>query len=186
MLMGYSMGVWFHRDFSAEKRRKFLLATGSALVLLFIALRIFRGYGDPGAWDGNSVFSFLNTNKYPPSLQYSAMTLGPALLVLALTENIKASWTKVVSVYGKVPFFYYILHFYLIHTLCVIVFFATGHTTSQIVDTRSLFLFRPQTFGFNLWIVYGVWIFVVSVLYLPCKWYSNYKIQHRRWWLSYV
>jgi uncharacterized protein with PQ loop repeat len=66
------------------------------------------------------------------------------------------------------------------------VFFATGHTTSQIADPQSLFLFRPQTFGFNLWIVYGIWIFVVAVLYLPCKWYSNYKVQHRRWWLSYV
>lgn len=186
MLMGYSMGAWFHKDFSAERRKKFLLATGLSLILLFIVLRMLKGYGDPGAWDGNSIFSFLNTNKYPPSLQYSAMTLGPALLVLALTENIKAGWTKVVSVYGKVPFFYYILHFYLIHTLLVIVFFATGHTTSQIVDPQSLFLFRPQTFGFNLWIVYGTWIFVVAVLYLPCKWYSNYKVQHRRWWLSYV
>ncbi|MFC0775519.1 DUF1624 domain-containing protein [Terrimonas alba] len=186
MLMGYSMGAWFHKDFSAEKRKKFLLASGLSLILLFIVLRMLKGYGDPGAWDGDSVFSFLNTSKYPPSLQYSSMTLGPALLALALTENIKASWSKVVSVYGKVPFFYYILHFYLIHTLLVIVFFATGHTTSQIVDTQSLFLFRPQTFGFNLWIVYGIWIFVVAVLYLPCKWYSNYKAQHRRWWLSYV
>ena len=186
MLLGYSLGVWFHREFSAEKRKKFLLATGFSLVLLFIVLRVLKGYGDPGAWDGKSIFSFLNTNKYPPSLQYSSMTLGPALLVLALTENIKAGWTKVVSVYGKVPFFYYVIHFYLIHTLCVIVFFATGHTASQIVDNQTPFLFRPQTFGFNLWIVYGVWIFVVSVLYLPCKWFSNYKMQHRRWWLSYV
>ena len=186
MLLGYAVGVWFTKEFTPGKRKKYLIVTGISLTLLFVLLRVLKGYGDPGAWDGSSLFSFLNTSKYPPSLQYSAMTLGPALITLALVEKINAGWTRVVSVYGKVPFFYYILHFYLIHTLTVIVFFATGHTSSEIVDLRTPFLFRPVLFGFNLWIVYAVWIFVVAVLYKPCKWFSNYKAQHRRWWLSYV
>ena len=101
-------------------------------------------------------------------------------------ENIGAGWGKVVSVYGRVPFFYYILHFYLIHTLTVIVFFATGHTSEQINDPASLFLFRPANFGYNLWIVYGIWISVVAILYLPCRWFNHYKMQHHQWWLRYV
>ena len=85
--------------------------------------------------------------------QYCCMTLGPALILLALIENVKAGWSKVVSVYGKVPFFYYIVHFYLIHGLLVIVFFASGYTTAEIADTQTPFFFRPLNFGYNLWIV---------------------------------
>ena len=126
MLLGYCMGIWFQKRFPAEKRKRLLLITGSSLIVLFILLRYFRGYGDPEAWDGNSLFSFLDTNKYPPSLQFCCMTLGPALVFLALAENFRAGWSKIVSVYGRVPFFYYILHFYIIHSILVIVFFANG------------------------------------------------------------
>lgn len=186
LLLGYSIGVWFQKDFPAEKRKRLLLVTGASMIMLFILLRLLKGYGDTGAWNGNSIFSFLNTSKYPPSLQYCCMTLGPALIFMALMENIKAGWSKVVSVYGRVPFFYYILHFYLIHIFCVIVFFASGYTVDQINDRQTPFLFRPLNFGFDLWVVYAIWIAVVAILYFPCRWFYRYKMQHSQWWLRYI
>jgi uncharacterized membrane protein len=186
MLLGYSIGVWFQKKFPAETRKRLLLITGTSMIVLFILLRYARGYGDPGAWNGSSLFSFLDTSKYPPSLQYCSMTLGPALILMALIENVKAEWSKVVSVYGRVPFFYFILHFYLIHALLVIVFFASGYTTAEIADTQTPFFFRPLNFGYNLWIVYGIWIAIVSVLYFPSLWFYRYKMQHSEWWLRYV
>jgi uncharacterized membrane protein len=186
MLMGYCAGAWFQKNYPAEKRKRLLLITGSSMVVLFILLRYFRGYGDPGAWDGSSLFSFLDTSKYPPSLQYCCMTLGPALILMALMENVRSGWSKIVSVYGRVPFFYYILHFYIIHSLTVIVFFATGHTTAEIVEPQNLFLFRPANFGYDLWIVYIIWIAVVASLYFPCRWFYRYKTQHSQWWLRYL
>jgi hypothetical protein len=114
------------------------------------------------------------------------MTLGPAMIVMALIENVRSGWSTVVSVYGRVPFFYFIFHFYLIHGLCVILFFASGHTTADIADPRVPFLFRPLNFGYNLWIVYAIWIAVVATLYFPCRWFYRYKMQHSQWWLKYV
>jgi uncharacterized membrane protein len=186
MLMGYSIGKWFQKDFSAEKRKRLLLVTGSSLILLFIALRFLKGYGNPTGWDGKNLYSFLNTSKYPPSLQYCCMTLGPGIIFLAVAENIRSGWSKLVAVYGRVPFFYYILHFYIIHVLTVIVFFATGHTTAQINDPQSIFLFRPANFGFDLWVVYVIWMTIIASLYLPCRWFNKYKRHHSQWWLRYV
>lgn len=188
MLVGYSLGPFFRREFSSEKRKKLLIAIGSSMVLLFVILRVLRGYGDPGVWKPgeHSLFSFLDTSKYPPSLQFCCMTLGPALLLLALFENLRASWTKVVAVYGRVPFFYYILHFYILHTLLVILFFTSGHSTSQIFDPQSIFAFRPVHFGYPLVIVYTIWLSVVLLLYRPSRWFNHYKANHQKWWLSYL
>lgn len=186
MLLGYSAGVWFQKDYPAEKRKRNLLVTGALLTALFIALRIARGYGDPGAWDGESFYSFLNTSKYPPSLQFACMTLGPALILLALFENTRGRWSQIISIYGKVPFFYYILHFYLIHTALVIVFFASGFTSAEISDRQTPFFFRPLNFGYSLWIVYLIWLAVVALLYFPCRWFHRYKTSHSQWWLKYL
>lgn len=186
MLMGYSIGKWFQKDFPAEKRKRWLLITGSSLILLFIVLRLLKGYGNPAGWDGKNLYTFLNVSKYPPSLQYCCMTLGPGILFLALAEKVRSGWSRFVSVYGRVPFFYYILHFYLIHILTAIAFFATGHTTAQISDPQSIFLFRPVNFGFDLWVVYIIWMSIISLLYFPCRWFNNYKTQHSQWWLRYV
>ena len=191
MFMGYSIGRWYQKDFPAARRKKLLLATGFGLILLFIVFRATNLYGNPFPFKPGGDFtynllSFLNTNKYPPSLLYLAMTLGPSCILLALLENVRAGWTNFVSVYGKVPFFYYIIHFYLIHLICLVVFFATGHTTDQIVDPNLPFLFRPLNFGYGLWTVYAIWISVILLLYYPCKWFSQYKNRHREWWLSYI
>jgi uncharacterized membrane protein len=191
MMIGYSIGYWFHKEYSAAKRKRNLLTGGLSLIGLFVILRLVNKYGDPAprlhleGWRG--FLSFLNTSKYPPSLMFCCMTLGPSLVFLAMSENIKAAWSRVVSVYGRVPFFYYILHFYVLHSLLVIVFFATNHTTAQIEDNQSFALFRPATnFGFNLWGTYAVWIGVVASLYFPCRWFYKYKMNHPQWWLKYL
>lgn len=191
MLLGYSIGYWFNKDFPAAKRKKLLAMTGAALTVLFILLRFINVYGNPFPWvkgDGfvYNLLAFLNTSKYPPSLQYLCMTLGPACLLLAVLENVKARRMEIIAVYGRVPFFYYILHFYILHTLLVIVFFASGRTAAEIVNPQVPFFFRPATFGFGLPVVYAIWLGVVILLYFPCRWFSRYKQTHHQWWLSYV
>lgn len=191
MCCGYAFGRFFERVQDPARRKRVLLFAGSGLFLLFVVLRLINGYGDPSPWKQypallQDMLSFFSTTKYPPSLMFMGMTIGPGLVVLGLMENARWGWTKIVTVYGRVPFFYYILHFYLIHLLCVIVFFATGHTMQQAFDPNVPFLFRPLNFGFGLPVVYLVWFFVVAVLYFPCKRFSEYKLEHRQWWLSYV
>ncbi len=186
MLLGYCAGYWFRKEFSAIRRKRLLLFSGLAMICLFIVLRFFNWYGEPVPWNKLHVLSFLNTSKYPPSLHYLFMTLGPALVALSLLENVHTKWSEVISVYGRVPFFYYVLHFYIIHTLLVIVFFATGHGSNEIVDQQVPFLFRPANFGFSLPVVYGIWLAIVAALYLPCRWYHQYKRTHDQWWLKYV
>ncbi len=190
MFIGYGIGYWFGKEYPVEKRKRNLLASGLSLIALFIVLRFISKYGDPsprvdlGSW--RSFLSFMNVSKYPPSLLFVCITVGISLVFLSLTENIKAKWSQIVSVYGKVPFFYYILHIYILHSLLAIIFFATGHSAVAIRDPNSLFLFRPPNFGYNLWIVYGIWIAVVASLYFPCRWFYKYKMSHGQWWLKYI
>jgi len=191
MLLGYSMGRFFVSSVAAAKRKQILIKTGIILIVLFIALRFINGYGDPAPWSQQknalyTLLSFINTTKYPVSLLYSCMTIGPALLILAFIENVQNKFTDILTIYGRVPFLYYVLHFYLIHTIAVIVFFATGHGTNEIIDPNLPFLFRPQHYGYDLWVVYAVWLFVIIVLYWPCKWFNTYRATHHQWWLSYV
>ncbi|MEO5562087.1 MAG: heparan-alpha-glucosaminide N-acetyltransferase domain-containing protein [Chitinophagaceae bacterium] len=190
-LIGYSIGKWFTKDFPPINRKKLLVRTGLGLILLFIVLRATNLYGNPRPFqkgDGflYNLFAFLNTNKYPPSLLFSCMTLGPACLALALLDNVKNKWSDVVSVYGRVPFFYFICHFYLLHLALIIVFYISGHTNGEIFTPGSPILFRPNTFGWGLPVVYLIWLSIVIALYLPCRWFSKYKQTHNQWWLSYV
>jgi len=192
MMLGYCFGKLYGNTIDPLWRRKILLLLGSGLVLLFVILRLLKGYGDPvpmSQQQRGSVFtflSFLNVNKYPPSLAFLSMTIGPAMIVLALLENIQNKVTGFFRTYGRVPMFYYILHFYIIHTIAIIVFFAQGFSTSEIVTKNNPFLFKPPGFGFGLAGVYAVWLFVFLVLYPLCKKYNRYKSTHRQWWLSYV
>jgi len=191
MLLGFTFGQLYKAKFDAIRRKKILLWSGIGAIVLFIVLRFINHYGDPAPWSSqkNGLFtflSFINTTKYPVSLQFTCMTLGPGLIALALLDNIKDGWFNFVKVYGKVPLFFFAGHFLLAHLLCVIAFFATGHTTDQIVDTNSPFFFRPVEFGFSLRTTYLIWLQVVLLMYYPCKWYGRYKEMHRKWWLSYV
>jgi hypothetical protein len=114
------------------------------------------------------------------------MTVGAALVILAFTENVKNKFTSILYVYGNVPFFYYLCHWYLVRTLCVILFFATGFKASDIIDPKVPILFQPAEFGFSLGGVYLIWFIVVVTLYYPCRWYGKYKQTHHYWWLSYL
>jgi len=193
MLLGYVFGQIYTKAFDPALRKKILLYTGLGALGVFMILRIFNLYGDPAPWgtqrNGIITFlSFLNVSKYPPSLMYLLLTIGVGLIVLAFTEKIKTKLTDIFIIYGNVPFLYYVMHFYLLRFISVIVFFAQGFHTNQIVDPKhqNPFLFEPPGFGFHLGGVYLVWLLVIVILYFPCRWFSNYKKTHNQWWLSYL
>lgn len=192
MTLGYCTGYIYLPQFDAARRKKWLLYLGFGAIVLFIVLRAINIYGDPSpriTGPGlTSFLSFLNTTKYPPSLLYTLMTLGPALLFLALAERPLNAFTQKIIVFGRVPMFYYIVHIYLIHLLALVAAALTGYKWQYMVlDTWVSDSSELKGFGFNLAVVYLLWVVLVVVLYPLCKWYDNYKRAHReKWWLSYI
>lgn len=189
MMIGYCIGSIFKQNYDDKKRQRQLMVYGIMVTLFFIALRFSNVYGDPSQWQHQknfvyTVLSFLNVTKYPPSLLFLTMTLGPALIVLSLFERLNAKWAKIVSVYGRVPFFYFLVHFFILHFALMIIFFMNGHTLAQ--ANTGLIHFRPDNFGYPLGVVYLIWITVVAVLYPLCKKYDRLKSSHKYWWLSYL
>ena len=195
MMLGYCFGNLFLR-FEGMQRKKMIFWLSIGVLTVFVVLRLMNGYGDPDPWSKqkNSVFtflSFMNVHKYPPSLLYMCATIGISLLFLAFAGKGTSALAKFITVYGRVPFFYYIIHFYLIHTICAILFLARGHSFAEGVHPNSQ-AFLPNFIlpheGYSLWVVYAVWIFVVLSLYPLCKWFSDYKLQHQKEkkWLSYL
>jgi uncharacterized membrane protein len=190
MFMGYCAGKLFAPTVDTYKRQKALVGLGLGLIVLFVALRLLNAYGNPLPWTpqktGMATFlSFMNVHKYPPSLMYTCITLGPALIALALLENVQNRFADFVKVFGRVPFFYYVLHLYLIHILTVIAFYVSGYGAKDIISP-SPFFFRPIQFGYSLGVVYLIWAIVVLILYPLCRWYNKYKSTHKQWWLSYL
>ncbi len=192
--LGYSLGNFYVASYDAAKRKKALLQIGFGAIALFILLRSGNFYGDARHWENQqsflfNVLSFINSTKYPPSLLYALMTLGPALIFLALTENVTSRISKIISVYGRVPMLYYLLHIYLIHILAMVCsgLFTTYGWSKWILHEP---LWRTQSFkgyGYPLAIVYLVWVIVVIALYPLCKRYDKYKQAHKeKWWLSYL
>jgi predicted acyltransferase len=166
---------------------------GIGAIALFIIARAINFYGDPYPWavQNSSTFtflSFLNVNKYPPSLMFTLMTLGPAVLFLAFTEKVFTRFAKPIIHIGRVPMFYYILHLYLIHLLAVFAAEFSGFDWSDMLLRHRPWL-DPELkgYGFSLGITYIVWIVVVLMLYPLCRWYDKYKTAHKeKWWLSYL
>jgi uncharacterized membrane protein len=190
MILGFIFGELYKKDVDPKQRKKILIQLGTSSILLFILLRSGNFYGDAHHWQHQStsvftILSFVDTVKYPPSLLFILMTIGPALIFLAFTEKWKNKFLGYIVVFGRVPLFYYVLHLYLIHTITWILFFATGHSWSELDFINRAGGF-PKGFGFHLWQIYIIWIIVVLLLYLPCKWYNNYKSTHHYWWLSYI
>jgi uncharacterized membrane protein len=191
MLMGYAVGSIYAPGSDALRRRRLLLYSGLAMLAFFFIFRAFNIYGDPAPWSvqkttAKTVISFFNVTKYPCSLLYLCMTLGVSLVILSRTEQVKNRFASILTVYGSVPFFYYVCHWYLIQTITICLFFAMGYTGHQVITPQSPFLFAPPDFGISLAGVYIVWLVVIAILYRPCKWFSNYKKTHRQWWLSYI
>jgi len=192
MILGYCLGKLL-RNPDEQYRRKFLTITGLAAIGLFIVMRFINIYGDPFTWSAQktsfySFLSFINTNKYPPSLFYMCMTIGPALLFIAWWGNMKNALTRIISVYGRVAFFYYILHFFFIHLFSSIAYLMRGHTFSEgVANPQGFSNFMKTGEGVSLGMVYLIWIAIVSSLYPLCKWYDKYKTDHKeKWWLSYL
>ncbi|HRX92520.1 MAG TPA: heparan-alpha-glucosaminide N-acetyltransferase domain-containing protein [Chitinophagaceae bacterium] len=194
MLLGYCFGRFYGSSFDPGKRRKILIQLGTGLIFLFILLRLLNMYGDPAPWHEQprgtvyTFLSFLNVNKYPPSLIFFAMTLGPGILFLGLIEKVQNRFTGILNIYGRVPMLYYILHFFIIHTLVVITFYVQGFGNDDIITEGVPFFFKPGGLGFGLPGVWAVWIFVVVILFPVCKWYDKYKTVNVRTkpWLSYL
>ena len=190
MLLGFAAGKLF--ELPAEKRTVLFAKIGIAALLLFIIIRYLNGYGDPAKWfpQGNAVFtflSFMNISKYPPSLVFCLATLGIMFIMLALTEGANQKWLKVASVYGQVPLFYFITHFFLIHVIMVIMMFWQGFSWAEMNFSAGTFG-RPKGVesGVGLVSIYIIWIAVVASLYLPCRWLAKYKSEHKQQWLKYV
>ncbi len=191
MLLGYFLGKWFESSYDSNKRKRNLLLTGATMIIGFILLRIIGVYGDPGVLNTKAegvklLMSFLDVSKYPPSLMFTGMTLGPACLFLALTVKGKSRIASWLMVYGRVPFFYYILHIYVIHLLAVLLFFASGYTVGDISGPNSMFNFRPADMGFHLSGVYLIWLAIVAGLYFPCRWYYKYKSGKKHWIFTFI
>lgn len=192
MLVGYATGKLF--EWPDLKRNKIFFRIGCGALLLFIILRFINIYGDPSHWASqkNVVFtflSFMNVTKYPPSLLFCLVTLGCMFLIFVFGEKIKNKWTNIASVYGRVPFFYFLVHFYLIHLVLIALMFLQGFHWHDL-DFASGTFGRPKGVqsGIPLWAVYLIWICVVVLLYKPCKWYGKYKTANKNkyWWLRYI
>lgn len=190
--IGYSLGQVY--SWSVEARRTFFMRTGIALIVAFLVMRTLNGYGDPSRWSvqGSSVMtvvSFLNTTKYPPTLLFLLMTLGPVMFLLRAFENGIPSLFKPALVFGRVPLFYFIFHFFFIHFLAVIVCYAlngSAHWMFESPDMNSYPFTPPPNWGFSLPIVWAVWMFVVICAYPLCRWFAALKQRRRDPWLSYL
>ena len=193
MAGGYCVGTVFEWD--AHRRRRFLLRTGLALAAAFVVLRAVNLYGDPLLWSHQAspvftVLSFLNVTKYPPSLDFLLMTLGPAMVALAWLEKFQFHFTSPLIVFGRVPFFYYGAHLLLAHLISIGMNFVRYGAKSflwiappSMGSSSELF---PVNYGFPLWTVYAVWVVVLLLLYPACLWFSRLKQRRHDWWLTYL
>ncbi len=189
---GYGLGQIYR--WPPERRRAMLLRLGIGLTLGFLVLRGINVYGDPVRWmaQASSAFtalSFLNTSKYPPSLLFLLMTLGPALLFLRAVDGGTPRFLRPALVFGKVPMFYFLLHLPLIHLLAVFVCYARYGTAHWMFESPSLAQYpftAPPGWGYSLPIVYLVWALVVVALYPVCRWFAALKQRRADSWLSYL
>ncbi len=191
MILGYCAGRLYLPAVQSAHRQKILFAAGITATVLFIILRVVNQYGDTHSWSTQrsplfTLLDFLKTTKYPPSLLYTLMTLGPGMILLALSEKVSGRLADKIIVFGKVPFFYYVCHVLILHLFAFAIFFATGHPWKDLDFTHFRDGSMPYGSGHSLWVVYAVWMATVLILYLPCRWFSRYKGTHRQWWLSYL
>jgi uncharacterized membrane protein len=192
MAAGYWLGTVYAGD--DDRRRRLLLTIGVAASLLFIGLRFANVYGDLVPWSQHATpartfLSFLNVTKYPPSLLFLLMTLGPAMIIIALTDRIdgRAMWQRIAMNFGRVPMFYYILQWLVAHLAGVLLGYFAGKDVSYLfADLLQMGQKAPPNYGFPLWVAYAVWITGLVVLYPICAWYGDYKRRKKSWILSYL
>jgi uncharacterized membrane protein len=195
MAFGFSCGPLYALD--RPVRRRYLVICGAAATAAFLVVRALNGYGDPVPWSGQSspvytVLSFLNTTKYPPSLAFLLMTLGPAALALAWLDRPTLTPSNPLVLFGRVPLFYFVVHFYAAHLIAdVLAALRYGGRSRAFLfqpvpsmgGSRQLF---PPDFGYDLWVVYVAWVLLILALYPVCRWFADLKRRRREWWWSYL
>ncbi len=190
--VGYGLGQIY--SWPSDRRRAFLMRLGLAVTAAFVLLRAINVYGDPVPWSTQksaafTVLSFLNANKYPPSLLYLLMTLGPVMIFLCVIDGGTPGWLRPALIFGKVPMFYYLLHIPLIHLIAICVCYARyGHIywMFESTDLRSFPITPPPGWGYSLPVVYLVWGVVVVTLFPLCRWFAGVRQRRRDAWLSYL
>jgi uncharacterized membrane protein len=195
IVFGYWLGEWYGPDADTAERKRLLRRLGWGAIALFIVIRALGGYGDPAPWASQpnpvyTVLSFLNISKYPPSLLYILITIGPALLFLSVAEKPLNAVTRPLAVFGRVPMFYYLIHIYFIHAIATLAAAITGFPPSAMTNLTHWVTDNPRLkgYGFGLGVVYAVWIGSVLALYPLCVWFDHYKRAHAagQKWLSYL
>ena len=193
MALGYAFGSVV--SMPADKRRSRSVKLGLAALAVFAELRFTHAYGDPNPYQHLATFtqsamSFFNVTKYPPSLEFVCVTLGFLLLLFAffdwlLERKVLTKALDVVEVYGRVPFFYYVIHFYTLHIAALATLMVVSHTVHV---NPPVPIFNPPApgAGFSLPVVYAIWLTLVVALYVPCRWFAGVKATRKDWWLSYL
>ena len=193
MSLGYCFGTLYDASFDSNKRRKILNTIGLSSLFLFITLRFINVYGDLFPWEhyptlSQNCIAFLNPAKYPPSLLYLLMTLGGSLLFLANSEKLKGAVVSFFSTFGRVPFFFYIIHIYFIHLGAMLMAQLSGYGWhSMVLPFWVGEIPELKGYGCRLSLVYLIWIGIIALTYPLCKKFDAYKMNHKeKWWLSYL
>ena len=193
MALGYYFGKFYDKEVLPEYRQKLLSKLGLSITAAFFVVRGINLYGNADPWIGfdsleSTIISFMDPSKYPPSLTYLLMTLGPVLVFLGQFENIKGRVVDFCATFGKVPFFIYILHIYAIHLFAILLAEFTGFGFGAMVLTGFVVTNKQLVgYGIDLIWVYVIWASIMLILYPCCKWFSHYKLNHKEnWWLSYL
>lgn len=203
MALGYIFGKLF--DKPVDQRVRLMLLLGGVATALFLVLRAFNAYGNPvagvagnspGQWHPQStlamsIVSFLDLEKYPPSLQFLLMVVGPSLILFSVVDKFGASerfdrWAKPIVVFGRVPLFFYVLHLYAIHFAAILLAKLSHQPVGWLWKGGFWMNEVPEGYGHGLPMVYLTWLVVIVVLYFPCAWFAEYKRRHKAWWLSYL
>lgn len=191
--LGHCMGTLYSKDFDASIRKKWLIILGFGAISLFFIIRGVNIYGDLVPWSiqnttTKTILSFFSVTKYPPSLSYLLVTIGPSLLFLYVIENVKNKLTDFFLVFGRVPLFYYFTHILVIHVFAIIGILVFGGNWQDMIITSDVFKnAKLLNYGYSLLVVYIVWISIVVLLYFPSKKYMIYKGNNKdKWWLSYL
>lgn len=190
LLVGFGFGHLF--KLPQGERKSIFLKIGLISLAMFLVLRFMNWYGDPAPWTAQktnlfTLLSFINITKYPPSLLFSLLTLGVMFLILALAEQFENRFSNFVSVYGKTPLFFYLIHWYIVHPLLIVILLIQGFSWTQ-MDFASGNFGRPKGVesGLSLGAVYVIWFSVVLLLHYPCKRYGAHKTLHKTKWLKYL
>ena len=187
MLLGFGAAGLF--ELPEKRRNQWLVRIGLGLIIAFVLIRALVEYGDPQPWNSEStsisasIMSFLGTTKYPPSLLYILMTLGPAAIACAYVDRLYGPLRNALETFGRAPLAFYIAHLYLIHAVAILLGVAQGFDAPQFLTHYRFF---PNGFGVGLSGVYLIWIAVVAILYPLCRWVAAVKARRKDWWLSYV